>query len=223
MKNRSNRSKIYIMLAAGLVSAWSGAAADMGSDSGAGSNTNTSGFYESADGGVAFMQKMTFHGTAFHGSALEFHTGPRFDLSLGYNLTRNVAVEVQGGFAYNNAKFTDSFMPSIAPDIWTVPVMVNGIYKHSFNGHWQAYGGAGAGAVFSSLGFSSSGETTDSTDTEFGYHAMAGIKYHFNDRWEAGLGYNFLGSLNHHWSQSQGITTDPTYQHSVLLSLTYNF
>jgi opacity protein-like surface antigen len=221
MKNRSGRSKLSIMLAAGLVSAWSGAAADMGSDSGA--SNNISGIYESADAAVSFIQHMTLHAPALHGIGLQFHAGPKFDFSLGYNLTQNIAVEVQGGFAYNGAQFTGSSVPPFAPDVWTVPVMANGIYKYSFNNHWQAYGGAGVGAVFSSLGFNASGMTTDSTDGTFGYHAMAGIKCLFKDRWEAGLGYSFVGSLDHHWSQGEGITGSPTYQHAIVLSLTYNF
>ena len=210
------------MLSAGLASAWSGAAADLGSDSAA-AGSSLSGFYQSAGAGVAFIQDMTFHGAAYNGIALQFHAGPRFELGLGYNLTQNIAVEVRSGFSYNGAKFADSFMPSIAEDVWTAPVMANGIYKHSFNEHWQAYGGAGVGAVFSSLGFNSSGVTADSTDGVFGYNAMAGIKYLFKDRWEAGLGYNFLGSLDHHWSQGESITTSPTYMHSIVLSLTYKF
>ncbi|MGH7943223.1 MAG: outer membrane protein [Limisphaerales bacterium] len=220
MNVRSRRNKISIVFAASLVSAWS-RAADLGSNSGTGAYST--GFYQSAGAAVAFIQTMTFRGPAVPGIGLQFHAGPKFDLRLGYNLARNTAVEVQTGFAYNGARFANSFMPSIAEDVWTAPVIANGIYKRSFDDHWQACGGVGVGAIFSSLGFNSSGETTDSTDSTFGYHAMVGIKYLFKDRWEAGLGYDFLGSLDHHWSQGQGLTAGPTYMHSVVLTLTYKF
>ena len=223
MKDWSNRSKISIILAAGQISAWSVAATDMGFDSDSGAGGFTTGFYQSGNAGVAFIRDMTFHGATFPGTVLQFHAGPKFNLALGYNLTQNVAVEVQGGFSYNGAGFNGSSTPPVGEDVWTAPVMANGIYKYSFNDHWQAYGGAGVGAVFSSLGFNSSGETTDSTDGTFGYQAMAGVKYLFKDRWEAGLGYNFLGSLDHHWSQGGAITASPTYMHSIVLNLTYKF
>ena len=212
-----------VILAAGLVSAWSATAADMDSDSG--TDANKTGFYESADAGVSILQNMTAQIGGFSVGTFKFNVGPRVDVSAGYNLTQNIAVELQGGFARNSINTLGSFItqPGVSSDLWTVPVMVNGIYKHSFTDHWQAYGGAGAGAVFSILTQRFFGEDFSSTDCEFGYQAMLGIKYLFNDHLECGLGYNFLGSLDHHWSEGNGLKLSPTYMHSFLLSLTYKF
>ena len=223
-----------VILAAGLVSAWSATAADMGSDfttNSADANTNsadadTTGFYESVDAGVAILQNMTAEIQGFPAGTFKFNVGPRFDVSAGYDITENVAVELQGGFARNSITQFGSFLvqPGFSSDLWTVPVMVNGIYKDTFEDHWQAYGGVGVGAVFSFLtqGYSG-GENSSTSDSEFGYQVMAGIKYLFNDHLEFGLGYNFLGSTDHHWSPTPGVRMSPTYMHSVLLSLTYKF
>lgn len=192
-------------------------------DADSGASVNTTGFYESFNAGVSILQNMTGHIQGFPAGTFEFNVGPRIDVSAGYNVTPNVAVELQGGFAYNRITQYGSFInpPGFSSDLWTVPVMVNGIYKHSFNEHWQVYGGVGAGAVFSSLSSRFSGEDISSTDCTFGYQAMAGIKYLISNHFECGLGYNFLGSLDHHWPQ--GLRWSPTYMHSVLLSLTYKY
>lgn len=219
------------MLPAALLLAWSAAAEDtnlnmnvtldMGLDNAARANTN--GIYLSGDAGLAIMQNMTFQG-----NVIQFHVGPRFDVSAGYNLPRNIAVELQGGIAYNSWSSQDnhSIAPGNSANVWAVPVMANGFYKYPFKHHWEAYGGLGAGVLISTLDISQSGGPFNfsSTDCTFGYQAMLGIRYLFDDHYEWGVGYKFLGSLDHHWNgESVGITTSPTYMHSVLVSLTYRF
>ena len=217
MKTRSNGSGIPIILAVGLVSAWSAAADDMGS--GAGGDAGS--FYARGEAGVAIMQDMTFMGTQ-----VQFNVGPRVDVSAGYNITENIAVELQAGFAHNEFSKANgiSFPSGFSADLWSVPVMASGIYTYKFNDHWQAYGGAGAGVLITTLGESVPGSSLSATDCEFGYQGMAGIKYLFNDNMECGLGYNFTGSLDHHFTaEGNGTTTSPTYLHSILLSFTYKF
>ena len=211
------------MFATGLVSAWSASA----QDTSANTASKISNFYVNGGAGVAIMRNVLTHGGD------PFDVGPKVVLSAGYDVSRNIAVELQSGFAHNSwpTVFTahSPLPPSIQPpvDIWTVPVMVNGVYQHVLYDHWRLYGGAGAGIVISTLRIEQKffpGANVASTDCEFGYHAMVGIKYHFNDHWETGLGYDFLGSLDHHWSGNGfGIVTGPTYMHSVLLSLTCKF
>jgi opacity protein-like surface antigen len=207
------------MLAAGLASAWSAAAADMDMDSDAGGNTGH--IYANGDAGVSILQNITFRG-----AVAQMDVGPKVDVSVGYNLTQNIAVEVQSGYAYNSWSRVDgqSLPSGESVDIWSVPVMANGIYKVAINNHWQAYGGLGAGVLISTLDQNTPGNSISPTDCEFAYQAMFGIKYRVNDHLSCGLGYNFLGSLDHHWNgNGGGVTTSPTYMHSVLLSATWTF
>lgn len=214
-----HRTKIPLLLAAGLISAgswsWSATAADMDMDSNAGS------FYLNGDAGISILQNITFHGVVG-----QFDIGPKVDVSVGYHLTQNIAVEVQSGYAYNNwSRINGQSLPAgFSLDIWSVPVMANGIYKYSFCGHWQAWGGLGAGVLISTLDQNTPGNSISPDDCEFAYQAMFGIKYLFNDHLSCGLGYDFLGSLDHHWDgNGGGITTSPTYMHSVFLTATWKF
>jgi opacity protein-like surface antigen len=172
---------------------------------------------------MSIMQNMTSQG-----SVIQYHVGPRVDVRVGYALSQNIAVELQGGFAYDSWSAVDGHSIGVgnSVDAWTVPVMANGIYKHSFNDRWQVYGGLGAGALISTLDMSEPGGPFNftSTDCTLGYQAMVGINCLIDKHLEWGLGYNFLGSLDHHWNgQAVGVTTSPTYMHSILVSLTYRF
>ena len=223
MKTRSCGCKIAAVLAVVLVSLWSAAAEELKifTDLGPNANVKTNAFYLSGDAGMSIIQNMTGSG-----GVIQYNVGPRVDMRAGYSLTQNIAVELQGGFAYNSWSAVDgrSVPRGDFARVWTVPVMANGIYKYWFNDHWQAYGGLGAGVLISALDIGNPAERSTSTDCTFGYQAMVGIKYAFDEHFEWGLEYNFLGSLDHHWNDlGRGITTSPTYMHSFLVSLTYTF
>ena len=212
-----------VILAAALVTAWSAAAEDLkiftDADSLASSRTN--GIYVSGDAGISFMQNMTALG-----NVIQYHVGPRIDVGTGYNFTQNIAAELQTGLAYNSWSAVNGFSisPRDSAAVWAVPVMANGIYKYPFNDHWQVYGGLGAGVLISTLNLSTPVASSSSTDCTFGYQAMVGIKCAFDTHLECGVGYNFLGSLDHHWNDlGRGVTFSPTYMHSILVSLTYRF
>jgi len=201
-----------------MVSAWSAAAADM--DSGAGGAAGT--VFAGVDAGVSILQNIVAEGDVY-----QFDVGPKVDVSVGYNVTPNVAVELQSGYVYNSMSKEDGVSISsfgASADIWSVPVMANGIYTYKFNDHWQVYGGAGAGVLISTFDISGFGSSVSPNDCEFSYQGMFGIKYLFNDNLSCGLGYDFMGSLDHHWTANGlGLTTTPSYIHSILLSLTYKF
>jgi opacity protein-like surface antigen len=223
MKTRSCSGKIALALAVVLVSLGSATAEDLKifTDMDFSVAGKTNGVYLSGDAGLSIMQNMT--GPV---GVIQYHVGPRVDASVGYNITQNIAAELQAGFAFNSWSSLDnrSVPAAITSDVWAVPVIVSGIYKYPFNDHWQAYGGLGAGVLFSTLDISTPVQSSTSTDCTFGYQAMLGIKCVFDEHLECGLGYSFLGSLDHHWNDlGRGITTSPTYMHSVLVSLTYRF
>jgi opacity protein-like surface antigen len=207
MKIRFYSSKIPVALAVALVSALSAAAEDTKdfkiTDSSSGGNT--SGPYLSGDAGLAIMQNMTSQSRL-----IQYHVGPRVDVRAGYDLPQNLAVELQAGFADNSwsAANSRSVPAGSFANVWTVPVMANGIYKHSFNNQWQVCGGLGAGVLISTLDVSEPGGPLNfnSTDCTFGYQAVAGINYLMNKHMEWELGYNFLGSLDHHGMAMGGLS-----------------
>jgi opacity protein-like surface antigen len=224
MKTQSKMGRIILVVAAvGLVSAWSLRADDTVKSLAA---DNTGKWYVGGDVGATFQQNLggIKHNGVPESGDIEFDPGVRVDLNVGYNLNQSFAVELEGGFSYNgvsktgDTKRTDSYLCQ-------VPLLVNGIYKYSFNDKWQAYGGVGIGGVASTLNLKdSSGSSSSDTDYQFGYQAMLGVKYLINANWECDLGYKLLGTLDHDWTfQGAKIETDPTFSHSVLLSLTYKF
>lgn len=232
MKIRSGRSRVSVIVAATVVSTWAWAWPSAGQNmdtfadihSSAGSNTVNAGrIYLNGDAGAAILQNMTSSG-----NVIQYRVGPRVDVGAGYNLTDNIAVELQGGFAHNDIYQVNGVSwTQIPTTFWTVPVMANGIYKYRFSGRWhawQAYGGLGAGAVISTIQINRPGNSFNSTDCVFGYQAMLGIKYVFTEHAECGVGYNFLGSLDHNWT-SAGVPLDasPTYMHSFLLTFSWRF
>lgn len=222
MKIQSNLGKTTVVLAAGLVSAWSLAAQDMTANAG---NTGSwlDNVYVSGGAGVDLVQPITFS-KSDGGDVVSWNAGPAFDASIGYNITENFSAELQSGVAVNSLSTIDGFstgVPSI--HLWTVPIMLNGIYNYSLNDHWQVYGGVGAGIQIGTLDITDN-PNYSATDEDFAYQVMVGVKYCFNANLECGLGYDFLGSLDNHWSdQGFDLSTSPTYMHTILLTLTYKF
>lgn len=212
-----SKLRIILALAVGFVSIGLHAATDTSTnaDNSAGKTFDNS--YSSQSAGVAFLQNITIHG----GGLIQWKPGPKVELSNGgvitiktgnTTITDRIFAEFQYGFAYNGMSKVDGQSVS-SGDIWTVPLMLNGIYKYPLNDHWRLYGGLGGGAIISVLNTPSpSGQNY--TDCVFGYQAMLGVQYHFNDKCVFGLGYGFLCSLDHHFNT----TTSPTYMHSIMLT-----
>jgi len=155
-------------------------------------------------------------------------TGIRGDLSLGYNLTKSFAIEVESGAIWN---------PGPNPDdsFYQIPAMLNVMYHFQLNDSWRVYLGAGAGGVVSithslfhdpalSRPFS-----LDDSDWSVGYQAQAGIKYALTPHVELDLGYKFLGidEYNYHFGRQgvfvENLRVNDLFTHSAQLSLTWKF
>jgi opacity protein-like surface antigen len=239
MKTPFQRGGIIVAIAvSGLAAVPPLAAADTGS---AGT------WYVGTDAGVALQQQVG--GVKVNGypaqlvstgpTIFRFDPGERADLKVGYNITENWAVELEGGESDNGISTTPHAIATPLPvpfghptapfdygHLWQAPLLLSGIYKYSFTDKWQGYGGIGVGAVVSDLRLSNAYDRTDRADCRFGYQLQLGVKYLISSRWECALEYKFLGTTGHEWnfgSDVGDVKTDATMSHSILLSVAYKF
>lgn len=156
-------------------------------------------------------------------------TGIRGDLSLGYNLTKCFAIEVESGAIWNPG-------PNANDTFYQIPVMLNAIYQIQLSKSWKVYFGAGAGAVISmthsqvkDAAFHTPFIFEDS-DWSPGYQAEAGIKYALSRHVDIDLGYKFLGIAEYDYRfrnvgdiPFEEVKVNDLFTHSAQLSLTWKF
>lgn len=203
-------------------------------------------WYVGADLGLNLLNDVTLHGVTISGPVvsrfalqMDFDPGPRLDLNVGYHLTDSWAVELETGASYNSvsqATLTSGGVPSdTGTEFYQVPILANIKYSHPLSDKWSFYVGAGIGGVFTHFdsgitlpgysGFDSPDWRPGSdTDFQFAYQGTAGIKYVSSQHWDFGIGYKFLGSTDHEWTiNSRTGTSDATYAHSILVTVSYHF
>lgn len=179
-------------------------------------------WYLSMDAGVAFQQDITLRDSIGDTAKLTFDPGARLDFDFGYNFTTNFAAEFEIGFIANQVK--NSVMDV---DLIELPIMVNAIYTQPLGRHFSAYVGGGVGGAFSD--YSSEWGSTKN-DTTFAFQGLAGLKYAFNERWDLGVTYKFLGTTDHDLGSGLDsnnnpteVKSDGTMTHSILVALTCKF
>lgn len=182
-------------------------------------------------GGVSLAQDADVHEDAFglgNGGKVKFDTGFRASLALGYKITPEFAVELEGGDIRNtiNAIGFNSLSPfGASADLNQVPLIASVIYE-PWHGAFKPYIGVGAGGVagiFHGSNFPTEPSFSD-TDYVFAYQATVGIKYAVCRHAELGLAYEFLGTTDNNWSDN-GVSfkTDGVMTHSFSASLTWRF
>ncbi len=191
----------------------------------------TTPFYLNADIGGSLEQSIDLKNL---GTRVGFNPGTSFDVSFGYNIVPQVAVEFETGVIWNS--LSGSGPQIISPvadraDLYQVPFLGNIVFKLPLQCGITPYIGGGVGGVASTLvlsrGSSNSswGHISD-TDFTFAYQGMAGLKFALNQTMEVGVGYKFLGTLDHQWFGNDPnlvVNTSPTYSHSILASFTWHF
>jgi opacity protein-like surface antigen len=192
-------------------------------------------FYLHGDLGPAFIQDSTYHermineysGFSRSSGTSKFDTEIRGDVSVGYNLNKAWAVELEAGVMWD---------PS-APDsqeFYQIPVTANILYQVPLNSSWNLYFGAGAGEVISvtqALDYNEAFHAPfhlNDTSIALGFQAQAGIKYSVSEHIEIGLGYKFLGVDANTWNFNtpvfrERLTIDNLYSHTVLASFDWKF
>lgn len=188
-------------------------------------------FYLDVNVGGAIPQNSKIQVSPFGNSGdVAFDAGVRGGLALGYHITPSFAAQLESGIVWNNVHSihgnTISSFPGASAEIYEVPMLADFIYK-PLHGAFQPYIGAGVGGaatIFDSSNLPLYGSSFSDTDFTFAYQAQAGFKYAVNSNVELGIAYEFLGTLDHHWSD-HGVTfkTDGTMTHAIMATLTWRF
>jgi len=188
------------------------------------SSVQASNWYLNGDAGGALQQDVY---DKSDGGTLSFDPGLRADVALGYNINDSFAVELESGVIWNSVDALSGTPLSTygqSADLYQIPIMLKGIY-HLRTGKFVHYVGVGVGGVASIFDLTShiSGPNGSDADFTFGYQAEAGVKYMLSDRASIGIGYKFLGTLEHSWTlETFNLKTDPTYTHVIFASFNWS-
>jgi opacity protein-like surface antigen len=116
---------------------------------------------------------------------------------------------------------------AIDAQLYQLPFVANLIFKLPLRGGVTPYIGGGAGGVASSLYLHTSTHYwAYDTDVTFAYQGMAGIDFNINKKMTVGVGYKFMGSLDHSWFGDNPLLTTRTediFNHSVLATFVFKF
>lgn len=190
--------------------------------------------YLNADVGGVFQQDATFSQSVIPGvkQTATYNPGIRGDVTVGYNLDKSLAVELESGVICNSIDKIGGVTLSSIPqsfDFCSIPILANVVYKVPTGNAWTPYLGVGAGGIVGMTDFKNQFGThyCDSTFT-FAYQAKAGVDYALTKNASVGIAYKFLGTLNQRYylngpSLSDHIKLDGIYTHAVMASFTWNF
>jgi len=183
-------------------------------------------WYLDVDAGAAIQQDVNIKNG---GGKVDFDTGFRTGLGLGYNFCDSLSAQLETGVignSINNVGGTSLSAIGASAEIYEVPMLANVVYKIPTHSAWTPYFGIGAGGAATMLRSSNVplGFPKSATDFTFAFQGTAGLKYALGKNMELGVAYKFLGTTDHSWSQN-GVTlkTDGTMTHSILATFTWSF
>jgi opacity protein-like surface antigen len=166
-------------------------------------------------------------GTTLDKAIYKFNPGIRVDLSARCRFTDSLSLGLETGFIYDSVDKRERSLTifgtpltqqaSVSNEgIYEVPILADMVYRFPTTGRLKPYVGVGLGGAVTILDVP---EPTQS-DFTFAYQGVAGVSVDIAEQWDMGLGYKFLGTLDH----DLGIfKTDPTYTHCVFVSWTYRY
>jgi opacity protein-like surface antigen len=179
-----------------------------------------SNWFLKAEAGPSFVNNISTTTTSLFGgppvtTRSAFKTGVRLDLDGGYQFNESWAIDMELGYIYNQVDFSNS-SATASPDLYQVPFLVNAVFTLPVNWRVKPYAGAGVGLVLTGL--------NDFRDVTGAGQLLAGVKYDLNGRVDLGLGYKFLVTTTHDWSDILDTTQGGrTIDNSILATVTINF
>ena len=185
--------------------------------------------YAGVELGGTLMQDMHVKN---NGSKIDFNPGTRFGFNFGAYVAPPLSFEFETGVIWNSIH-RDGNQPLTAnghdAELYQVPLLVNMVLHIPLGGGCQAYIGGGGGGVVSDL-YTQTGNHHDDysadSDVTLAYQAMAGFKWPVARRMEVGVGYKFMGTMDHTWFNGDPVLfthSSPAYSHSILASFTFVF
>jgi opacity protein-like surface antigen len=182
--------------------------------------------YFNADLGGVLTQDLIVRSA---GQKVPVDPGIAGNLSLGFDITDALAVELQTGATSSSLNTSANTVPAFGGydvNLYQVPLLANVIFKAPLPGGLTPYVGAGVGGVVTELALSQRWYYQSDTDITFAYQATAGLRCALNRHTELGVGYRFLGTGSHTWfpnNPAAYTSTGPTFSHSILATLTISF
>lgn len=187
------------------------------------------GWYEAGGAIIDDASLNGFAGEPVAGSTVEFDTGFWFGLGLGHEISRFVALEVEGGFQYNQIK-SISGATSGDGKLYQVPIMANLVLQYPNKSGLVPMIGGGAGAVGCFLDANNitvGGTTIDGTEDSwtFGYQGYAGLAYQISPSMTLGVTYHYLVADGPSWSvrPAGSISLDKFVNQSLSLNFGFKF
>jgi len=180
--------------------------------------------YVQAEAGATYMHDLQVN-VGTH-EKFKFDLGARFDLAVGYKFSQHWSTELDAGVIWNRIdKYGSySFSASKQADLYQIPIMVNYLYRLRIKSKFEAFLGAGIGAVVDVFHINDQGLNFKDSDVSFGGQGLAGLNYHLSHQVDLSLAYKFLATTSHKWSD-QGLytQTDGTMTHSLMLGVSVKY
>lgn len=157
--------------------------------------------YAKVDGGAALMQNTSvkdLFGGVPPDTRVEFDTGGRFGIALGYHVTDWFAAEFETGIVGNGLKSITG-ATDVDAGVYTVPMMLNARFQLPNRSRFTPYIGAGVGGTSSTLDvnhldYFGTQFTGSASDVVFAFQAFGGFRVALNEHMGLGLEYHFIHS-----------------------------
>lgn len=163
----------------------------------------------------------------------------RGNLAAGYNINKSWAAEFDTGVIWNSmdsvggVSLNQPYPQNVSFDTYTIPLLVNIVYKVPLKGDLVPYAALGAGGSVSILSYSRAATSFINSDFVFAYQAEVGLKYQLAKNASLGIAYQFLGTTDPSWSSTLTVGVQPPtsyqfkekgfYTHSVSVNFTWSF
>jgi opacity protein-like surface antigen len=172
--------------------------------------------YITGDAGVNFLDGKHWAVS----KSLEFSTGYRADVALGYSVCSNWSVELELAIARNTASDPNQFFfDVISPHEVTLtqfPILINAVYRPTWNQKVKPFFGLGAGCVVGQLevGLAQPGFFLDKDqsrwDTSAAAQATVGCEFPVTARLNVDLAYRALFTDGFHWGTFGSVFSEKT-------------